>query len=284
MTSRSHLARDADALLAAVQEAGALALRHFRDRAGLQASRKPDGSLYSEADLAVNALLRRRLCGHAPEYGWLSEEDEDDPARLHRRRVWIVDPIDGSRAFLEGRPGFAVCAALVEDGAPLLAALSAPALSELYHAIRGRGAWRNGARLPVRAPMPARHAAACRLLVSGRLQRKPLWRALLHPPPPSDANPPPGSIACRLMLVARGAFDATLSVTRKQEWDLAAAHLIAAESGVLCSARDGAPLCYNRRDASCDGVLAAPAGLQRRLARLARIGLAREAAGRRENA
>ena len=303
------LDRDRDALLSAMQDAGELALRHFHNRAGLQASRKPDGSLYSEVDIAVNALLRQRLCGYAPDYGWLSEEDEDDLARLHRRRVWIVDPIDGSRAFLEGRTEFAICVALVQDGAPLLAALTAPALAEHYHAIRNQGAWCNGARLPVRKPMPAPQPASCRLLVSGRLQRKPLWRQLLGLQKPAvrhrtagkasrsgspKAQPchsaaqaegetlpsealPPGSIAYRLMLVARGAYDATLSVTQKWEWDLAAAHLIAEESGVRCSACDGAPLCYNRRDTACNGVLAAPDGLQQRLAQLACAGLAQEA-------
>ena len=282
MTHPNDLERDRDALLSAMQAAGELALRNFRNRAGLQANRKPDGSLYSEADMAVNALLRRRLREHAPDYGWLSEEDEDDLARLDKRRVWIVDPIDGSRAFLEGRAEFAVCVALVENGMPLLAALDAPALAERYHAIRDRGAWCNGVRLPVREPMSPQDIASCRLLVSGRLQRKPLWRELLQQKSTPDGKPPPGSIAYRLILVARGAFDATLSVTQKCEWDLAAAHLIAAESGVLCSARDGAPLCYNRRDASCAGVLASPAGLHERLAQLTRMGLAQEAASQKQ--
>ena len=266
-----------NALLPVMEEAGALALDCFHRRGGLQVRSKPDGSLYSEADLAVNDLLRHRLRALVPQCGWLSEEDADDRARLRQHRLWIVDPIDGSRAFLEGRPQFTICVALIENGVPLLSAISAPACGEQWYALGGGGAWHNGAPLPRRRRFGVAEAGY-RLLVSGRLRRKPLWRELFaQQHPPEDNRPPPGSIAYRLLLVARGDCDATLSITSKQEWDLAAAHLIAAESGVLCSARDGAPLCYNRRDTACAGVLAAPEGLHQRLAQLTRSGLAQEA-------
>ena len=258
-----------------MEAASALALDCFHRRDSLQVRSKPDGSLYSDADLAVNELLRHRLCALAPQYGWLSEEDADDHTRLDKRRLWLVDPIDGSRAFLHGCPQFTICVALIEDGAPLLAALAAPACKERYHAIRGGGAWYNDTPLPRRVGQPDTNY---RLLVSGRCARKPMWRILFaQQETPPNQPPAPGSIAYRLLLVARGAFDATLSITQKHEWDLAAAHLIATESGVLCTARDGAPLCYNRRDTACTGVLAAPPGLHERLAQLIRTGLAREA-------
>lgn len=276
------LDRDKRALLSAMDAASSLALDYFRKRdTGLNAKRKFDGSVYSDVDLAVNALLREKLCDHDLGYGWLSEEDADDLARLEKRRVWIVDPIDGSRAFLDGGKEFTICVCLVEDGNPLLAALSAPALGEHYHAILSRGAWCNDERVPVRDPMSSREPGDCRLLVSGRLRRKPLWRGLLgldDAQASSDifTKRAPGSIAYRMILVACGVFDATISVTKKWEWDLAAAHLIATECGVACSSRDGSSLCYNRRDSSCAGVLAAPVGLQESLAERVQTGLAQE--------
>lgn len=272
---------DQRALIEAVDAASALAMQFFHKQGAgnLKTQQKSDGSLYSDADIAVNELLRRRLCDHAPGYGWLSEEDdEDNVERLERRRVWIVDPIDGSRAFLRGDKEFAICACLVEDGAPILAALGAPALNESYLARRGQGAWCNGERLPARAPMPSSNLSDCRLLTTGRVRRIDFWRELLGLEDDAEDSQVPGSIAYRLMLVSRGDFDATLSMSQKWEWDLAAAHLIASESGVEVTARDGATLCYNESiDSSCNGVLAAPRGLHERLAERVREGLEREA-------
>ena len=271
---------DRQALLGAIEAAGALAMEYFRrqDAGDLKTQQKSDGSLYSDADLAVNELLRQRLRTHAPDYGWLSEEDEDGTGRLEKSRVWIVDPIDGSRAFLRGDREFAICVCLVEDGAPILAAIHVPAMSESYFASREQGAWCNGARLPVRAPMPSAGLSDCSLLTTGRVRRIDFWRELLGLEGDTQEPRLPGSIAYRLMLVARGDFDATLSMTQKWEWDLAAAHLIATESGVKVTAREGSTLCYNESvDSSCDGVLAAPVGLHERLAERVREGLAREA-------
>lgn len=280
------LDRDKSALLSAMDAASNRALEYFRNRdTGLNAKRKSDGTMYSDVDIAVNDLLRERLQDHDPGYGWLSEEDDDDFARLEKSRVWIVDPIDGSRVFLEGGEEFTICVCLVEDGIPLLAAVSAPALGEHYHAICSRGAWCNDTPMSVREPMHSPELGSCRLLVSGRLKRKPLWRELfgldqVNASPAEYDRPAPGSIAYRVILVACGVFDATVSVTEKCEWDLAAAHLIAAESGVSCSTCEGESLWYNRRNSSCAGILAAPAGLRERLAERVCAGLAQERVGR----
>ena len=270
---------DRHALLETIEAAGALAMEYFRrqDAGDLKAQKKPDGSLYSDADIAVNELLRQRLRAHAPDYGWLSEEDEYGTGRLEKRRVWIVDPIDGSRAFLRGDKEFAICVCLIEDGEPILAAIYVLALNESYFACRGQGAWCNGVRLPVRAPMPSTSLSDSSLMTTGRVRRIEFWREVLGLEGDAQESRLPGSIAYRLLLVARGDFDATLSMTQKWEWDLAAAHLIASESGVKVTAREGSTLCYNASvDGSCDGVLAAPAGLHERLAERIREGLARE--------
>src|SRR5690242_15713370 len=105
---------------------------------------KGQSSPVSEADIAVDELIRQQLQGATPDYGWLSEESVDDEARLTRRRVWIVDPIDGTRAYLGGREDWSISAALVEDSKPVLAAVFAPATDEFFFAGEGRGATRNG--------------------------------------------------------------------------------------------------------------------------------------------
>src|SRR5450755_1427548 len=122
----------------------------------LEASRKPvkswlkaQNSPVSEVDIAVDALLKARLAPIVPQAAWLSEETEDDPARLSARRVWIVDPIDGTRSFLAGRADWTVSVALVEDGRPIVAALYAPATEEFFLAIAGASVTRNG--LAIRA-------------------------------------------------------------------------------------------------------------------------------------
>src|SRR6202020_2104421 len=135
------LARDAALLANTVREAGALALSLFRTE--LKNWTKGASSPVSEADIAVNDLLERRLRSATPDYGWLSEESVDDESRLDRHLVWIVDPIDGTRGYLAGREDWCVSVALVENTTPVLAAVFAPASDEFFFAARGQGAARN---------------------------------------------------------------------------------------------------------------------------------------------
>ena len=113
----------------------------IRDRAntGFDTYTKPDQSPVTSADLAVNQILRDHLSAAFPEDGWLSEETEDDHHRLTRSRVWIVDPIDGTRSFVRGLPEFCLSVALVEHGIPAIAAIFNPATGEFFSAIRGQG-------------------------------------------------------------------------------------------------------------------------------------------------
>src|SRR6266852_7461284 len=130
--------RDAALLRETVQEAGALALSLFRTE--LKNWTKGASSPVSEADIAVNDLLEKRLRAATPDYGWLSEESADDEQRLGKHLVWIVDPIDGTRGYLAGREDWCVSVALVEDTSPALAAVFAPASDEFFFAARGQGA------------------------------------------------------------------------------------------------------------------------------------------------
>ena len=139
--ARDILARDAALLTDTVREAGALALSLFRTE--LKNWTKGASSPVSEADIAVNDLLESRLRSATPDYGWLSEESADDEARLDKRLVWIVDPIDGTRGYLAGREDWCVSVALVENASPVLAAVFAPASDEFFFAARGQGAARN---------------------------------------------------------------------------------------------------------------------------------------------
>lgn len=152
----------------AARQAGALALPHFR--AGEQTAARlwykgqsslGQSSPVTEADIALDTFLKEHLTGLFPEAGWLSEETADDPARLERSHVWVVDPIDGTRAFASGHPDWAISIALVKDGMPVLGVLHAPIHEQTYEAILGGGAWRNGQRLRLSgtaAPTPARVA------------------------------------------------------------------------------------------------------------------------------
>ena len=238
---------DIDLLVAAVGEAGDIAHRFFVGTS--ETWEKNPGDPVTEADYAVDAHLKERLCAARPAYAWLSEETTDDKRRLSTRRVWIVDPIDGTRAFVQKKPEYTVCAALVEDGRAVLGAVLNPETEEFYFAEAGRGATLNGAPLQVGPPPPIEQA---RLLTSRRT-----LDAHGPSPIPEATFSFHNSIAFRMVLVAAGRHDATVSVKAKCDWDIAAAHLIASEAGLVVSAPDGAELIYNREDIRHTGVVVA---------------------------
>ncbi len=158
--------RDAALLRQTVQEAGRLALSLFRTE--LKNWTKGASSPVSEADIAVNDLLEQRLRSATPDYGWLSEESVDDDARLGKRLVWIVDPIDGTRGYLAGREDWCVSVALVEDASPVLAAVFAPASDEFFFAVRGQGAALNDVPVQATSRRRARFFARGRAEAAGR--------------------------------------------------------------------------------------------------------------------
>ncbi len=224
-----------DQLTAAVREAGALALLTFRT--ALKSWIKGRSSPVSEADLAVDALLRQRLLAVHPA-GWLSEETEDDPARLHEADVWVVDPIDGTRAYLAGSADWAVSAAFVRLGRPMMAALYAPATDELFLAVAGGGATRNGE--PIKATGGDTIAGA---RFSATKRRLEVLSAL---EPRIEAVPRVPSLALRLARVAMGELDGTFTAPNSHDWDLAAADLLVHEADGRVTTLRGEPLIYNR--------------------------------------
>ncbi len=260
MTGAS-LAADGALLCRAVREAGALALERFRS--GFEVHEKAPGDPVTDADLAVDAALRAALCGARPGYGWLSEESAGGPDRLRAARTWVVDPIDGTRGFVERNREWAVSAALVEAGRPVAACVFNPALDAFYEARRGAGARRNGKPIRVSAAGAAEGAA----LGSSRNEiRRALWRGAV---PGADIRPI-DAIAWRLALVAGGELDGTVSLRPKSDWDIAAGDLLVAEAGGAATTPDGAEPLYNRSETRKRGLIAAGPALHRLLlARLA---------------
>jgi myo-inositol-1(or 4)-monophosphatase len=227
----------AERLSGAVREAGTLA-RSF-DRP-LKMWTKGHDSPVTEADIAVDRLLRARLTDQASDIGWLSEESEDDHARLHARRLWIVDPIDGTRAFVAGRSDWSISAALVEDGRPVIAALFAPAEGNFFFAVAGQGATCNG--VPIAASSGANLDGA--RIAGPRTHVARLSQ--LHPQ--IVVEPRVHSLALRLARVAQGRIDAAFVSSNSRDWDLAAADLLVHEAqGALTTLTGEAPA-YNRHE------------------------------------
>ena len=241
-----ELVRDSALLTDAVREAGALALRMFRTE--LRQWIKGKSSPVSEADMAVDELLKDRLTSAAPNYGWLSEETADDRTRLERRRVWIVDPIDGTRAYLAGRDDWSVSAALVEDGQPLLGAVFAPRTEEFFFARRGEGARRNGERIAV-APGTSFDV--------NRMSGPKFLLDRVRGTPSEEAYSKIGSLALRLSRVAEGRLDAAFAGGNSRDWDLAAAHLLLGEAGGAMTTLQGEGLIFNRPEVAHQVLVAA---------------------------
>ena len=220
---------------------------------------KDGGSPVTEADLAVNKYLCETLTAARPDYGWLSEESADDPARLARSRVFVVDPIDGTVAFLKNRPHFTICAAMVENGKPVCGAIYNPISDELYAARLGGGARRNGKTIHV----GSRDAIAECAMLGDRTQ-------LTCAPWPAMHVQNRNSVAYRLMLVADGSADASVSLSAKRDWDLAAADIILSEAGGLLTDAGGKRLTYNRPSTLQSSLVAANPALHAEIIALLR--------------
>ncbi|PAX07291.1 3'(2'),5'-bisphosphate nucleotidase CysQ [Sphingomonas lenta] len=239
-----------DKLLSAVAqvaaEAGQMALARWRT--DFRRWEKEPGSPVCEVDLDVDRMLRARLLALIPDAGWLSEETADDPERLARTQVWVVDPIDGTRDYIRGRPGWSVSVALVERGRVTLAALDAPARRELWTARAGRGATRNGVKLSAstRAELPGARVPTDALPKADR-DLTPVFK--------------PNSIALRMAMVAADEADMVATIRWGNEWDIAAAALIAEEAGAAVSDACGKPLLFNKPDPQAFGMLVAAPGI-----------------------
>lgn len=228
-------------------EAGQMALARWRtDVAG---HAKADGSPVCEVDFDVDRMLRARLSALLPDAGWLSEETADSPDRLARRQVWIVDPIDGTRDYVRGRRGWCVSVALVEDGRAVIGVLDAPARDEAWLAVAEQGATLNGA---------ATRVAERTSLLGARVPADALAKADREA---FVAVEKPNSIALRIAMVAADRADLVATLRWGNEWDIAAAALIASEAGAVATDALGAPLVFNRPNPRAFGILVSAPGV-----------------------
>lgn len=254
-------AADLALLTDAAKSAGQIALKYWRNQPKTWDKPGTAGPV-TEADLAVDADLRDTLTAARPAYGWLSEETPDDAARLTAETLFIVDPIDGTRAFVAGAATWALSLAVVRAGTPEAAVVYLPAKDLLYGATPD-AATRNGR--PIRCSDRAEVDGATLLAARPNLDPQN-WRDATLPPVARHFRP---SLAYRMALVAEGRFDAMLTLRRAWEWDIAAGALIAQAAGARVTDRSGAPLRFNNPDPMVAGVLAgAPAvhsGLLHRL-------------------
>jgi myo-inositol-1(or 4)-monophosphatase len=248
---------DTELLLQAAEAAGEIARRHFRT--SIEVIDKPgDLGPVTAVDLEIDRMLRARLSRARPDYGWLSEESDDGTARLRAERVFVVDPIDGTRSYIAGEPGFAVALAVVERGRPVAGVVHLPARGQTYSAAAGQGAFRDGRPIAV----SREHRIEKATVLTARKQMLPEhWPG---GPPPMERHFR-SSLAWRMCLVAEGRFDSMLTFRRAFEWDIAAGALIAAEAGGRVTDGLGGALFFNNPEAMVEGVIAAPDLLHRRI-------------------
>jgi len=232
-----RLSHIAERLAMAVREAGALAHSLFQTPLK-NWTKGPNASPVSEADIAVDKLLHERLSRIGDGFAWLSEESADDPKRLAARHVWIVDPIDGTRAYIAGLPDWAVSAALIEDSRPIVACLYAPAMDEFLMARSNDGATCNGAAIAATKGGDLKD-----LRIAGP---RSLLERLPGMVPQFTAMPRVRSLALRLARVAQGTCDIAFAGGNSHDWDLAAADLLVHEAGGALTPFGGGSVTYNR--------------------------------------
>ncbi|MEZ5825539.1 MAG: 3'(2'),5'-bisphosphate nucleotidase CysQ [Geminicoccaceae bacterium] len=241
----------------AVADAGRIAMRHFRN--GHASWEKGPGQIVTDADIEIDAFLKKVLLEGSPEgTGWLSEETLDDPARLDAARLWVVDPIDGTRSFAAGKPEFTVSAALVEDGRPLCGIVLNPATGEHFEAVRGEGTLLDGKPVTV-APRESVDGAS--IVVSLTENRKRAFDRMFASADVSSI----GSLALKLACVAAGRFDGFFSWRRSHDWDIAAAVLLIEEAGGRITDSFGEPVRLNQPTPRQNGLIAAAPTLHGRL-------------------
>ena len=236
-------------LIRAGEGAAEIALRYWRrdprtwDKGG-------GAGPVSEADLAVNRYLEDLLRGARPDYGWLSEESEQEPSRLDAERCFIIDPIDGTRAFIDGQEGFSHSLAVATGDRVTAAVVHLPVRRLTYAARPGAPATLNGATI---TPTDSDLAGA-RVLTARTTTEPQHWKGGTVPPFTREFRP---SLAWRLCLAAEGRFDAALSLRPAWEWDIAAGALIAECAGAQVSDRHGRRMRFNSAGAMVDGLVVA---------------------------
>ncbi|MEP6827210.1 MAG: 3'(2'),5'-bisphosphate nucleotidase CysQ [Aestuariivirga sp.] len=237
---------DVELLQNAVREAGAVALSFFGKPHKHWV--KPDHSILTEADLAVNEFLHRKLMGARPDYGWLSEESPDDPSRVAKQMCWVLDPIDGTRSFHLGRNEWCIACALTDGDSVVLAAIYQPTLDKFYFAERGKGATCNGSTL---VTSPSNTLQSARLAANASAFRKLEASGVAK----MEMSFTPQIL--RLCMIAEGSADVLVAHGPKNDWDVAAGVLLAQEAGAKVTTESGVAMKFNQPHPRQPGMVAA---------------------------
>ena len=247
---------------ALAREAGELAVSYQVRSHKNRVWHKQGGSPVTEADIEVNRLCAAHLQRARPEYGWLSEETTDSLDARRKQRCWVVDPIDGTRAYMRDDPNWCVALAVIEEGRAVAGVLYAPRQDRFYEAWHEGGAFLNGQAIRVSACVAE---SGCRLITNEGMIDHPAW-----PEPWPEvviARPKPNSTLLRMALVATGEWDATVTLAGKSDWDLAAGTVLVEQAGGVVTTHKGAPLVFNQEVPAQRSVIAAGARLHPLLVR-----------------
>ena len=240
---------DLKLLLDASLAAGEIAKKFFRSDPEVWDKGDNQGPV-TEADLAIDKMLTHELLAARPDYGWLSEETEDNNARLNHDRVFIIDPIDGTRAFINGEQSFSHSLAIAEKGKIIAAVVHLPIREQTYAASIGGGATCNGRPI---TPSDTKGISGAKILTTKPSLREEHWPRGV---PDMERHFRP-SLAYRLCLAADGRFDGMLTLRDAWEWDVAAGDLIVCEAGGIASDRHGVAGVYNNPTPLLAGMIAA---------------------------
>jgi myo-inositol-1(or 4)-monophosphatase len=258
--SSSDLQRELDLAREAALSAGQILEHYFRDRR-FAIDQKGRDNPVTTADFEADSEIKRLLSGPFPKYGWLSEETADNPDRLLCRRAWIVDPLDGTKEFIQGIPEFVIAIALAEEGYPILGVTYNPIKREMFWCTRGGGCYQDAR--PVRVtPTPSLEHAT--VLASRSETSRGEWKSYEG----KIRVNPIGSVAYKLALVAAGRADATFTLTPKSEWDIASGAALIAEAGGRITEIDGSEMRFNKPSVKLKGLVASNTLLHEQIERL----------------
>jgi myo-inositol-1(or 4)-monophosphatase len=260
-SAAGDLSRELALAKKAARTAGEILRGHWR-RGGFEIGSKGRDNPVTSADLEADRAIKQILREPFPEYGWLSEETADNPDRLERSRVWIVDPLDGTKEFINGIPEFTVAIALVEEGNPVLGVTYNPIKREMFWAARGIGCHLNSRRVRVTRTRVLRRAT---VLASRSETARGEWQVF-------DGKlgvSPTGSVAYKLALVAGGKGDATFTRSPKSEWDIASGAALISEAGGRITDIWGREIRFNQRHVKLEGLIADNGLLHEELVKIA---------------
>jgi myo-inositol-1(or 4)-monophosphatase len=245
--------------LTAARAAGEVIRSHYHTRYDIDYKGKD--SPVTIADREANHKIHEILHGAFPSDGWLSEETVDSPARLSCRRVWVIDPMDGTKEFIQKVPELAVSIALVEDGQPVVGVAYNPIQDQLFWAVCGQGAWFTDRRLHVSQATQLKDST---ILASRSESQRGEWKKFSS----QFRIQQTGSAAYKMALIAAGDADATFTLVPKNEWDICAGVLLIEEAGGIVSHLDGEPVRFNQAKTLLQGLVASNGRLHPHLLQL----------------